>query len=234
MVQNAVTSRNVFCIFTFCLGVFVASPGFAAADIVAGRDISGVRAPYGRFGLEVGSTSSIADIPILQARGALIFQINRYLELNAGVGGIGVDHQWDVSGTLINASGVVVTPSFFARIWPLERHNPILEFGGSAVIASLNAHTSNNPDGSVTYERKGVMPGLFAGAGYGFRTFAGFRLVATAGWTQMLGTLDPSSFVTTGRASEVIPTSTRAQLDRGTSDLFQSGPYASASASWMF
>lgn len=158
------------------------------------------------------------------------------LQLGLGWAAASADASSSTYGQTINFAGKaeVYTPFVRGRVWPLRRHNFIVEGGGALSIYRFSATAAADAHNSMSYSRSATLPIAFAGAGYGFRAGSGFRFSAVVGYMAYFGAADDSSVSSTGVPSAADPAQARAELDKATDSFATSQPYAEVALGWMF
>lgn len=161
-----------------------------------------------------------------------------WFDLAVGLGwaAAAADASSSTYGQTVNFAGKaeIYTPFVRGRVWPLRRHNFIVEGGAALSIYSFSATAAADTHNSMSYSRSATLPIAFAGAGYGFRTHAGFRFSAVAGYMAYFGAADDSSVTSTGIPSAADRAQARAELDKATDAFTTSQPYAEIALGWMF
>ena len=108
-----------------------------------------------------------------------------------------------------------------------------VEVGLGVSDANLVASGSSDLGKRTAYSRGKWVPLLLAGAGYGLRTDAGFRLTALVGWAQYTGDMSNADGTSGGNFTE-----DRAQvilqLDDASEAIVESGPYLELAIGWAF
>lgn len=169
------------------------------------------------------------------------WQINRYVEALAALGASPFQTLRSINNSfesyVLDKRSMTLTAR--ARIWFLDRHNPVLEVGAGATHLEFAGDVQQGgmfaKEGEGHYNRSGTSGFGLAGAGYGFRSANGFRLtflagvevftasMAAGGMTPKSGALDPHELDTL-----------RQGVDVTTNVFFETRPYLELALGWMF
>ncbi len=120
--------------------------------------------------------------------------------------------------------------------WPKgsATHGPTFELGFGMTGFSFNGSGEDNVKNTYTYGTGGSLPAILAGVGYTFRTKAGLRVNASAGWTQYFGTL---KLPKVDAGSDMHPddvAAIQALLDEEALKVDDSWPYVEFAIGWVF
>ena len=199
-----------------------------AVPALAKDDVQQSDSP-GRIGV-VGALLGPASL----LSGALAYQVPPELEAQLGFGFHNAEANAQTATTKATASGSLKTPFLRGRYWFGKRHAFLAEAGGGVTLATLDADALNIEGDRLTYRRDGILPVVFGGAGYGFRTDAGFRFAFIAGWLAYLGKMGDSTLTTTGNFDANDRTSIKSSLDSTSGTLADSRLYLEFTFAWMF
>lgn len=147
-------------------------------------------------------------------------QVHRMLEVMVDVGYLQSGATEQSAAATAEAEIRLITPMVRGRLWPMNRHNFIVDLGAGASFIKLTAD-GRNRDGSETlhYERTGT-PGIVAGGiGYGYRAPGPFRFAAVIGRQLMFGKLKDSTLTATDNFSQTDRTDLKNELDKESNDL---------------
>lgn len=147
-------------------------------------------------------------------------QVHRLLEVMLDVGYLQAGSTQQSAAATAEATVRLITPMARARLWPMNRHNFIVDLGVGMSFINLSADGQNR-DGSETlrYERTGT-PGLVAGGiGYGYRAPGPLRFAAVIGRQLMFGKLKDSTLTATSEFSPTDRAELKTELDNASKDI---------------
>lgn len=147
-------------------------------------------------------------------------QVHRLFEVMLDVGYLQAGSTEQSAAATAEATVRLITPMARARLWPMNRHNFIVDLGVGMSFTKLTAD-GRNRDGSETlrYERSGT-PGLVAaGIGYGYRAPGPLRFAVVLGRQLMFGKLKDSTLTATDQFSPADRTDLKNELDNASKDI---------------
>jgi len=147
-------------------------------------------------------------------------QVHRLFEIMVDVGYVQAGSTQQSAAATAEATVRLITPMARARLWPMERHNFIVDLGMGMSFTRLTAD-GRNRDGSesLRYERSGT-PGIIAGGiGYGYRAPGPLRFAVVLGRQLMFGKLRDSTLTATDNFAAADRTDLKNELDNASKDI---------------
>lgn len=147
-------------------------------------------------------------------------QLHRMLEVMVDVGYLQNEASEQSAAAQAVATIRVITPMARARLWPMNRHNFIVDLGAGFSYMKLTADGEDRDRiETLHYERSGTPGIVAAGIGYGYRAPGPFRVAAVLGRQLMFGKLKDSTLTTSNAFSTSDRDELRTKLDAASNDL---------------